>query len=68
MSNAAKSLDILAVSLNILHIIIIDDLTKLFLDLYLAKFLDTTAESLYNTLASFIHRRDSYCPDTSRSF
>jgi len=42
MSSAAKSFDILAISLNILHNYF-DDLTKLFSDLYLylAKFLDT---------------------------
>jgi len=42
MSSAAKSFDILAISLSILHNYF-DDLTKLFSDLYLylAKFLDT---------------------------
>ena len=42
MSNAAKYFDILVISLSILHLtnILINILTKLFLDLYLAKFLD----------------------------
>jgi len=39
MSNAAKNLDILATSLSVLHNYF--GLTKIFSDLYLAKFLNT---------------------------
>jgi len=41
----AKSLNILAISLNILHNYF--DSPKIFSDLYLAKFLDTSAKSLF---------------------
>jgi len=44
MNNAAKSFDILATSSSILHNF--DSLTKLFSDLYLAKFSDTSAKLL----------------------
>jgi len=40
MSNAAENFDILVINLNVLYNYIFDDLTKLFSDLYLAKFLD----------------------------
>jgi len=46
LRNAAKSFDILATSLSVLHNYF-DDLTKLFLDLYLASFLDTLAKSFF---------------------
>jgi len=42
MSNAAKSFDILVTSSSILHNF--DSSTKLFSDLYLAKFLDTSVK------------------------
>jgi len=43
ISNAAKNFDILATSLNVLHNFLIVQ-TNLFSDLYLAKFLDTSAK------------------------
>jgi len=43
MSNAAKSFDILATSLSVLHNCS-DDLTKLFSNLYLVNFLDILAK------------------------
>jgi len=43
MSNVAKSFGILAISLSVIYNYF-DGLTKLFLDLYLAKFLDTLAK------------------------
>ena len=46
MSNIAKS-DILATNLSILHNYF-DDPTKLFSDLYLAKFLDTSENSFFS--------------------
>jgi len=49
MNSAAKSFDILAIllaSLSILHNYF-DDLTKLFSDLYLAKFLDTSSKPFF---------------------
>jgi len=48
MNNAAKNFDILAISLSILHNCF--DLIKLFLDLYLVKFLNTLANSFRVTL------------------
>jgi len=42
-SNVAKSFDNLAISLSVLHNYF-DRLTKLFSDLYLAKFLDTSSK------------------------
>jgi len=41
----AKNFNILATSLNVLYIIIVQ--TKLLLDLYLAKFLDISAKSFF---------------------
>jgi len=46
MSNAAKNVDILASILNVLHNYF-DSLIKLFSDLYLAKFLDTSAKPFF---------------------
>jgi len=46
ISNVAKNLDILAISLNVLHYYF-DSLIKLFSDLYFAKFLDTSAKSFF---------------------
>jgi len=43
MSDVAKNFDILATKLRVLHNYF-DDLTKLFSDLYLAKFLDILAK------------------------
>jgi len=45
MSNAAKNFDIIAISLSILHNYF-DSLIKLFSDLSLAKFLDTSAKTV----------------------
>jgi len=46
MSNIAKTFDILATNLNVLHHF--DSLIKLFFDLYLAKFLDTPAKLFFS--------------------
>jgi len=46
MSNIVKNFDILATSLSILHNYF-DGLIKLFLDLYLAKFLDALAKLFF---------------------
>jgi len=51
MSDAAKSLDILATSLSFLHYF--DGLTKLFSNLYLAKFLHTLAKVLSTFFSCF---------------
>jgi len=45
-SNAVKNFDILTIRLSVLHNYF-DDLTKLFSDLYLAKFLDSSAKSFF---------------------
>jgi len=45
MSNVAKNFDILATSLNVLYNF--DSLIKLFSDLYLAKFLNISAKSIF---------------------
>jgi len=47
MSNAVKSFDVLATSLHVLHNYF-DGLTKLFSDLYLAKFLDISTKSFFS--------------------
>jgi len=47
MSNTAKSFDILAISLSVLHYYF-NGLTKLFSDLYLAIFLDTSAKLFFS--------------------
>jgi len=46
MHNATKNFDILAISLNVLHNYF-NDPTKLFSDLYLAKFLDVSVKSFF---------------------
>jgi len=46
ISNAAKHFDILTTNLSVLHNYF-DSLTKLFSDLYLAKFLNTSAKLLF---------------------
>jgi len=46
MSNAAKNFIILAISLKILHDYF-DDPTKLFLDMYVTKFLAASAKSFF---------------------
>jgi len=46
MSNVAKGFDILAINLSVLHNYF-SDLTKLFLDLHLSKFLDTLAKLFF---------------------
>jgi len=48
MSNAAKSFDIPAINLNVLRVYFA--LTKLFLNLYTAKFLDASAISFFIAL------------------
>jgi len=50
-SNSTKNFDILATSLSV--VIIIDSPTKLFSNLYLAKFLDTSAKSLFPCTDSY---------------
>jgi len=47
MSNVAKNFDILVASLIVLHNYF-DNSTKSFSDLYLAKFLDTSAKSFFS--------------------
>jgi len=54
MSNAAKNFDILTTSLSVLHNYF-DSLTKLFLDLYLAKFSDTSAKSFFPYIYIYIY-------------
>jgi len=46
MSNTVKNFNILAISLSVLHNYF-DDLTKLFSDLYLTKFLDSPTKSFF---------------------
>jgi len=46
MSNAAKSFDVLVISLSVLRNYF-DNPTKLFSDLYLAKFFNTSAKSCF---------------------
>jgi len=47
MNNAAKNFDFLATSLNILHNYFDDPNKMIFSDLYLAKFLDTSAKPFF---------------------
>jgi len=54
MSNSAKNLDILATSLSVLHNYLMVQ-TKLFSDLYLAKFLNTSAFILYISFCIYIY-------------
>jgi len=55
ISNAAKSFDILATSLNALYNYF--NLTKLFSDLYLIKFLDTSSSKI--VLSVYIFSKNS---------
>jgi len=61
MSNVAKNFYILVISLNVLHIYF-DAPTKLFSDLYLAKFLDTSAKYMFfpcsNVKKNIFYRTD----------
>jgi len=52
MSNAAKSFDILGISLSVLHNHF-NNPTKLFSNLYLAKFLDTSAKSFFPCMSYY---------------
>jgi len=53
ISNAKKNVDILAISLNILHNF--NDSTKLCLDLFLIKFLDSSAKSFFPYNILFVY-------------